>query len=481
MIDISQRRRTEEALRQSEQRYRAVVDQSVVGIYLLDVLTKRVIEANPAFSHLLGYDLEDVRGLSLYDLAAHSEEEIDQNVGRVVANQHEYVGERRYRRKNGSIVDVDVFANLVRFDDREVFCVTCNDVTNRRSMETALRRSEAHFRSLIDNALDLITIVDGSGLMLYQSPSIERTLGYKPEELNGKSAFDFIHPEDAATVSEALGKIIEAPGATESSVFRFRHLDGSYRVLEAIGKTAPDNTGISGVVVNSRDITERRQLQEQLIRSEKLAAMGQLVSGVAHELNNPLTSVIGFTQLMMATGELDPKSLERLEIIRSQADRARRIVQNLLSFSRQKKPEKAEVDLNRLLEKVLELRAYYMQVNNIVVVRDFGELMPALADAAQIEQVFLNIIINAEQAILGVRRGGTIAINTSLRRIDGQTRVRIVIADDGPGITPEFLGRIFDPFFTTKSVGEGTGLGLSISYGIIKEHGGLLEVASEPG
>ncbi|HYL99867.1 MAG TPA: PAS domain S-box protein [Blastocatellia bacterium] len=349
-----------------------------------------------------------------------------------------------------------------------------------RTVDNTPRPSEAHFRSLIENALDLITIVDANGIMLYQSPSIEKTLGYSPDYLVGRNTFDFIHPEDVPTVSQALGKIVEAPGTTESSVFRFRHKDGSWRVLEAIGKTPPD-AGIGGVVVNSRDVTESKQLQEQLIRSEKLAAMGQLVSGVAHELNNPLTSVIGFTQLMITTGALDLKSMERLEIIKSQADRARRIVQNLLSFGRQKRPEKSEVDLNRLLDKVLELRSYYMEVNNILVVRDFGKVLPALADAAQMEQVFLNIIINAEQAILGVRRGGKIVINTSMRREDQKYRTRVVIADDGPGITPEFLGKIFDPFFSTKRVGEGTGLGLSISYGIVKEHGGLLEVSSEAG
>src|SRR5260370_29348641 len=176
--------------------------------------------------------------------------------------------------------------------------IMANDITERQRMEAALRKSEEHFRSLTDNALDLISIIGLNRKIRYQSPSSERALGYRPEELVGKRIFDFVHPDDADSLGEALGLIIGNPGVAYSAEFRFRHRDGSWRLLEAIGKMPVDDWGTGGIVVNSRDITERKHLQQQLIQSEKLAALGKLISGIAHELNNPLTSVIGYTQLV---------------------------------------------------------------------------------------------------------------------------------------------------------------------------------------
>lgn len=481
MLDITEKKLAEEAFRQSQQRYRAVVDQSINGIYLADSSTARIIEANPAFRRLLGYDIDDLTELTLYDICNSSREDIDNLAAQVLKHLQCRVGERRYVRKDGSLVDVEVFASLVQYADRTAFCITCTDITERKIMERALRQSEEHFRSLMENALDLITIVDANGAIRYQSPSVERTLGYRAEDLIGKCVFDYIHPEDVPALSDALVGLMNSNNVAESSEIRVLHSDGSWRTVEAIGKSSPPETGIAGVVVNSRDVTERKQLQEQLIRSEKLAAMGQLVSGVAHELNNPLTSVIGFTQLLLASDALDERSRERLEIVGSQADRARRIVHNLLSFGRQHKPARAEIDLNHLLSKILELRAYHFQVNNIVILHEFGQVPPVQGDGSQLEQVFLNILINAEQAILSHRRAGAIAIKTELKTIRGIETVCTTITDDGPGMNQETIGRIFDPFFTTKEVGKGTGLGLSISYGIVKEHGGQVEVTSSPG
>jgi len=222
---------------------------------------------------------------------------------------------------------------------------------------------------------------------------------------------------------------------------------------------------------------ELEEAQSQLVQAEKMSVVGQLVSGVAHELNNPLAGVLGYSQLLQRM-DLSEEVRRGLNKIESEAERCRRIVQNLLIFARKNKPQKRPVDLNSLLESVLELKAYPLKVENIRIERDLESNLPRpMADASQLQQVLMNIVHNAEQA-MGERKGsGVLTVRT--RHMDG--RIRLEISDTGPGIAPENLTRIFDPFFTTKEVGQGTGLGLSICYGIIQEHRGRIWAESRIG
>ena len=244
-----------------------------------------------------------------------------------------------------------------------------------------------------------------------------------------------------------------------------------YVRVRAASEPVPDT-----VLMTLRDVTDERLIHERLLQSEKMASIGQLVSGVAHELNNPLTGIMGFAQLLLMR-DLPDQVKREVTTIHEEAERASRIVQNLLSFSRRRRPEKESVDVNSLIERVMELRHYELRVHNIeprIVLEP--ELRPVLADPHQIQQVLLNVIGNAEQAV-AEHGGGTI---TCMTASEGE-RVRIVIADDGAGIAQEHVRRVFDPFFTTKQLGEGTGLGLTISYGIIEEHGGDIALESQLG
>jgi two-component system NtrC family sensor kinase len=217
--------------------------------------------------------------------------------------------------------------------------------------------------------------------------------------------------------------------------------------------------------------------QAQLIQSEKLSAVGQFVAGIAHELNNPLTSVVGFSELLQSQ-DLEPKYKNHLDHIARAAIRCHKIVHSLLGFSRQQEPERKLVLLHNVVDAVLEIVSYDMRTNNVTVERNFApELPPILADAHQLQQVILNILSNARQAMEGYRRDGRIVLSTGTTG----TQVWLRIKDNGPGMRKEVLSRIFDPFFTTKAQGKGTGLGLSLSYGIIQEHQGSIRAESEPG
>jgi signal transduction histidine kinase/CheY-like chemotaxis protein len=240
----------------------------------------------------------------------------------------------------------------------------------------------------------------------------------------------------------------------------------------------------AGAIAHARLFSELRAsyedlqfTQQRLLQSEKLAAVGQLISGIAHELNNPLTGVVGWTQYLL--GQNPPATFRtHLNTINAQAQRASRIVNNLLTFSRQHRPERCAVAIHDVIESTLALRAYELRVNNIEVHRDFAAGIPTIsADPHQLQQILLNLIINAEQAILGVRQSGNLYLKTELL---GES-IQISVADDGPGMSADLVQKIFDPFFTTKPIGTGTGLGLSISYGIVQEHGGRIWATSEPG
>jgi two-component system NtrC family sensor kinase len=218
-----------------------------------------------------------------------------------------------------------------------------------------------------------------------------------------------------------------------------------------------------------------RRTQEQLLQSEKMAAIGQLISGVAHELNNPLTAILGYSQLLSSGEVSSDRGAEYVDKIHKQARRTHRIVNNLLSFARQQRPQRNPVRINQAIEDILALREYDLRINNIRIHRDFGEPLPFVsADTHQLQQVFLNIINNSVDAILERSSQGDLWVRTA--QLDD--RVLIEFVDSGPGV--EDAHRVFDPFYTTKPVGKGTGLGLSICYGIVSEHGGEIHVENVP-
>jgi PAS domain S-box-containing protein len=352
-------------------------------------------------------------------------------------------------------------------------------MTNARLYQR-LGESEERYRAYVENVPDAIWQTDDRGHYTYWSPQVKSLTGYSPEELLGHTPYEFlVYPDDVELLKNRVLQMTQE--AIQKQIIRIQALrkNGSIFQMEISIRPLWDEYGrpisYGGV---ARDVSEEVQLQEQLIQSAKLSAIGQMISGVAHELNNPLTTVMGYTQLLLA-GKLDEDVKADLQKVYDDALRAQRIVQDLLIFARQKKPERAPTDVNEAIERTLALRSYELTVDNIELIMELEEDLPwTMADAYQLQQVFLNIINNAQQAMSQRGRPGVFTVRSE--RVGGDT-IRVSFSDTGPGIPPQVLPKIFDPFFSTKEVGTGTGLGLSVSHGIIQEHGGRIWAESEPG
>jgi len=347
----------------------------------------------------------------------------------------------------------------------------------RNRTEEALRRSEERYRVVTEESLTSIFIIQEDRLQ-YVNPRVLEQTGYSGEQLLGRSALEFVRSQDRPQARELLERML-AGETVEQAEVRIQRQDGE-TLWARVNGTCIDYRGRPAVLVNAVDITQEKHLEQQLLQTEKLTAIGELVSGVAHELNNPLTAVLGYAQLAQSL-PVEGELAEYLRQIGQQANRAGAIVSNLLTFARKKEPERELLDLNTIVESCVELRECDLSVSNITVVRELAEGLPAvLADFQQIQQVVVNLINNADYAIRQHQRCGAITLRTSTLTKQEKPWVRLEVMDDGPGIPETYLGRIFDPFFTTKPPGQGTGLGLSVSYGIVLSHQGSIYAENRP-
>ena len=335
-------------------------------------------------------------------------------------------------------------------------------------------KSKEEWVATFDAIQDLISIHDSEYRIIKINKALARKFNSTPEELIGRKCYDLLYcRKDAKDIcphakTMATGEI----GCVELEDMVF---EGSYSLT-----TFPvfnDEGKVWASVHVARDITQEKLLREQLLHSEKLSSLGKLVAGIAHELNNPLMGIMGFSQILMDTPgdkKLDDIK-DKLRKIYHESLRTAKIVQNLLTFARAKKTEREFQNINEIIRHTMELREYSLKANNILVSLDLAERLPrTMVDLFQMQQVFINIINNAEDAMVASKGKGRIDIST---RLDGG-RIRITFKDDGPGVSRDVINKIFDPFFTTKEVGKGTGLGLSITHGIVTEHGGTIDISS---
>ncbi len=338
-------------------------------------------------------------------------------------------------------------------------------------------RSQKEWETTFDAMQDCVSVHDPTGRVIRANVALARRLKTIPQKVIGRYCSE-IYATSGSNPSPCRHTASLKSEALIVEEMALPHMDGIFQI--SVSPWYDKNNRLLGSIHVGKDISNEKQLQQQLIQSEKLSAIGELISGIAHELNNPLTGVMGYSQLLQLRKDLDDRAKDNLLKINNLALRCQKIVQNLLSFARKQKPERTLSDINDILEKTVELRSYELQVNNIEISRELDRNLPrTIADAHQLQQVFLNVLTNAEQAMLEAHGRGHLTIRT---RTNGQnSRIIIDVMDDGPGISENYLTRIFDPFFTTKEVGKGTGLGLSLSYGMIKEHGGNIYARSRPG
>ena len=355
------------------------------------------------------------------------------------------------------------------------------DITREKEQERQKEQASRLYEALIENSADNVWLLAEDGTTMYQSPSVERQLGYSHREMIGRNNFHLIHPDDLEEAQRTFAGIFRSDGMVGPVRFRLRHRDSRWVSLEAVGRRFTAEDGSTFAVVNSRDVTQALEAQrtleatrEQLAHAMKMEAIGRLAGGVAHDFNNLLTVVAGYSELLAASFDPADSRREDVDEIKRAAQRASLLTRQLLAFSRKQVLRPEVVDLNEVLAGVRLLIERLIGEDIRLQIEPSAEPLRVLADRSQLEQVTMNLAVNARDAM---PRGGTLTIRTAL----AHDTVRLTVRDTGTGMTPEVLARLFEPFFTTKEVGKGTGLGLSTVYGIVKQSRGHIEVASRPG
>jgi two-component system cell cycle sensor histidine kinase/response regulator CckA len=387
--------------------------------------------------------------------------------------------------------NLDAAAPVMTHDEVGDLAMSFNRMTvTVKGLYEELKRKEEHFRTLIESSMDLVIVLNADGSFSFGSPSVQNVLGYGHEELATMSFLGIVHPEDSARWQEELSRLGGEPDAMMLGIpLRIVRKEGMTRTLEVNVRNLLEHPAVRGFVVNARDVTERRQLEEKLLQAQKMEAVGRLAGGVAHDFNNLLTVVIGYADALSLSGELPYDAREYVGEIGKAAARAAELTQQLLAYSRKQVLQPRTIDLNALLAGMNGMLKRLIGEDVVISMRTAPDLQHVRADPSQISQVVMNLAANARDAMPD---GGAIVFETRNTIVDEAccrrfpeltpgSYVTLAVSDTGCGMDEETRGLIFDPFFTTKGVGKGTGLGLATVYGIVTQSGGHITVQSGVG
>jgi PAS domain S-box-containing protein len=471
--DISDRR-------EAERRYRELFDNIQEGLFF-STPGGRFVEVNDAMVRMLGYgSREELLQIDIPQQLYFSPEQRERHSEVMKENGHLRNFEATLRRKDGS--PIHVLINAFGLHDNAGRLLQIRglmlDVTGLRTSQSELHRERDFSGKILSNTQSLILVADTAGLISYANRRWY-DVGFEQRELLGRPLLELAAPGFVRPLVDALHSTLNSQ-QVDNLELQIVHGNGAAGKFSANLSPMRDEQGIvTSIVVVLTDITDSTVLRDKLVHAEKMAAVGQLVSGVAHEVNNPLTAILGFADLLMENPDLPETARKDIRVILQEAQRTKQIVQNLLSFARQMPPQRNAVQLNTILRRTLQLRSYDFNSHGVDIVEHFDEELPeVMGDAHQLQQVFLNILNNAYDAVHEVGRPARIEIMST----KAGDAVEVSFRDNGNGIShPD---KIFDPFFTTKEIGKGTGLGLSICYGILKEHGGEIlchDNTGEPG
>jgi len=462
--------------REAERRYRELFDNIQEGLFF-STPEGRFVEVNDALVTMLGYSSrEELLQVDIPTQVYLSPEQRERHAEALEKDGHMRNFEATLRRKDGSPIYVlinafGMYDNLGRLLQIRGLML---DVTGLHTYQSELQRERDFSGKILSNTQSLILVADTAGLISYANRRWYEA-GFEQRELLGRPLLELAAPGYVRALSDALQAILRG-GQVDNLELQIMRGNGHVGQFSVNLSPMRDELGnINSIVVVMTDITDSAELRGKLVHAEKMAAVGQLVSGVAHEVNNPLTAILGFADLLLENPDLPATALKDLRVILQEAQRTKQIVQNLLSFARQMPPQRNPVQLNLILRRTIQLRSYDFNSHGVDIVEHLDEGLPdVIGDAHQLQQVFLNILNNAYDAVHEAGRPARIEIMTT----KVGDAVEVSFCDNGYGIShPD---RIFDPFFTTKEVGKGTGLGLSICYGIVKEHGGEILCHNNP-
>ncbi|HEY2863891.1 MAG TPA: PAS domain S-box protein [Casimicrobiaceae bacterium] len=480
--DITERKRSDEALRISEASYRAIFDAAEDAFFVTDLETASIVDANPKACAAFGFSRDELKGVNIGALSSgevpYTQDEAMKLFARAVAGEQIHI-EWHGRRKDGSLHWLEVFARRIAIGGQDRILVLARDITDRRAAEAALRASEEQYRAMFNASIDGLALWNAAGDIVDTNPALWRMYGY------GESEFHALPPGSWAGPCYTLDFLhaVAAGESLHSEVTELRK-DGTPLDIEVHG-IPMQYQGQPHVLTIARDITDKKRSQEELARQreslyqrEKLAALGSLLAGVAHELNNPLSVVVARAVLLEEQG--DSATQAAALKIRTAAERCARIVRTFLAMARQQQPERGPVAINTVIVEALDIAAYAIRTSSIEVSLDVAaDIPPILADADQLHQVLLNLIINAQQSLQDHPAPRRLSVKSRYER--AANGIRVMVTDNGPGIAPHLQARVFEPYFTTKPTGMGTGVGLAVSLGIVEAHGGTLTVQCPAG
>lgn len=475
--DMNERRRQDEALRVSEASYRAIFDATEDAIFVHDIETGAIVDVNPKACATFGYTRQEMLQIDVGALGTgehpHTQQDAMELITRAAAGEQLRI-EWHGKSKDGSLRWHEVFVRRVTIGGQDRVLALARDISARKVAEAALRASEEQYRSMFNASIDGLALWSAEGAIVDTNPALWRMYGYSDSELSGL-------PLGSLTFPSYSREFLQSAAGGESLHSEVTELrkDGSTLELEVHG-IPMQYQGKPHVLTIARDITEKKRSAEELARQreslyqrEKLAALGSLLAGVAHELNNPLSVVVARAVLLEERG--DSATQAAALKIRNAAERCARIVRTFLAMARQQQPERGPVAINEVVLAALDIAGYAIRTSSIEVVLELAPGIPLiLADADQLHQVLLNLIINAQQSLQDHPAPRQIRVTTCFDFVADV--VCITVADNGPGIPASLRARIFEPYFTTKPTGIGLGVGLAVSLGIVETHGGALTV-----
>jgi PAS domain S-box-containing protein len=468
---IIRHKQAEEALKASEQNFRTFLDNSSLGVRIRNTVDG-ITYANRAFLDIFGYqNIEESRLHPPQEFYAQ-EEYANYLVRKDKIARGETVSHKLevdIVRKDSTIRHVQIFGHIVHRDGWTQANTFYNDITDLKNSKQEIAEQQALTDRILESTPNPVVVIGQDKRIIMVNKAFRHMFEMTRNKSEGRDIADIIPvPHLVEKITQVLS------GGKFHSQVEFKIKRGLKEMVFIAKCTGMQK---NEVLVILHDITEEREMQERLYQTDRLASLGEMAAGIAHELNNPLTGVVALSQLMLESGA-PPEIQADLEAISNEGQRAASVVKNLLAFARSHSLSTQPVEINPIINEVLNLRAYEHRVNNIEVVTRFAPDLPLIiADRFQLQQVFLNIVLNAEQAMNEAHSRGNFTVTTELLT----SSIKISFADDGPGIPPEIINRIFDPFFTTKDIGKGTGLGLSISYGIVTKMGGRIWAESQFG